>query len=227
MNRVIIIMAKVPRTGNVKTRLQPILDAERRRALAEAFLSDAINKTSKLCDTLILAYAPAGESDYFDRFGLENLMLIEQRGTDLGEKMSSAFDFAFADLTEANVLMIGTDSPTFPADYIEEAFTALEDDADIVLGEAADGGFYLIGLKKNHNQLFKNIEWSTAAVYGQISRHIAELKLKLHNIPAWYDIDTPEDLELLWREMLAYEKLQKSAPQTYNWLLANQEFFDC
>lgn len=218
-------MAKVPRAGNAKTRLEPILSAEQRRTLAEAFLIDAVNKTNKLCDRLIIAYAPAGESDYFGLFDFENLIFVEQQGTDLGERIFNAFDFAFDEFTETNVVMIGTDSPTFPPDYIEDAFSAIEKDAEITLGKAADGGFYLIGLRKNYSRLFANIAWSTAAVYEQITDHIADLKIKFHGIPAWYDVDEPDDLKLLHKELMTDEKLRKHAPQTYRWLLENQDVF--
>lgn len=226
MKRVIIIMAKVPRAGNVKTRLQPILDAEQRCSLAEAFLADTINKTKNLCDQLIIAHTPTGEANYFSQFDTENLITIEQRGEDLGARMSNAFDFAFSELSETNIVMIGTDSPTFPPEYIADAFASLEKNADLTLGEATDGGFYLIGLRENHHRLFESIRWSTTTVYQQITRNIADLNLNLNNIPAWYDVDEPEDLILLHREVLTCKQLQETAPQTYVWLVENQNVFE-
>lgn len=117
MKRAIIIMAKVPRAGNVKTRLQPFLSAEQCISLSEAFLEDAIEKAKKSTDILIIAFSPAEEREYFDRFSDENLILIEQNGADLGEKMFNAFEFAFQKNLDS-VVMIGTDSPTFPGDYL-------------------------------------------------------------------------------------------------------------
>lgn len=223
MNRVIIIMAKVPRAGNVKTRLRPILSTSERRTLAEAFLSDTIYKAFEKCNALIVAYSPTNEESYFSRFDLENLLLSGQKGTDLGEKMSNAFDFAFRRFAGASVIMIGTDSPTFPSEFLEKAFTALESTAEIVLGKTADGGFYLIGLKKNHRRLFKNVEWSTSGVYERMIRNIAELNLRLQSVPEWYDVDMPEDLLQLQKDIRANESSRKDAPQTFKWLLANEK----
>jgi len=226
MKRIIIIMAKVPRAGNVKTRLQPFLSIEQCRALAEAFLLDAINKARNACDKLIIAFAPAHEKNYFADLTGENLTLIEQSGADLGEKIFNAFDFAFAVNSKANVLMIGTDSPTFPASFIEQAFENLEANAEIVLGKSEDGGFYLIGLRKNSPHLFDNIEWSSPLVYEQTTRNIERLKIKLATIPKWYDIDNPNDLRHLRDEILKNEQMQKLAPLTFQWLISNSQIFD-
>lgn len=224
MNRVIIIMAKVPRAGNVKTRLETILSTAERRTLAEAFLSDTIYKAERKCNSIVIAYSPAGEQDYFSRFNCENLIAVEQHGENLGEKMSNAFDFAFEKFPIASVVMIGTDSPTFPAEFLEKAFTALESSAETVLGKSADGGFYLIGLKRNHGRLFEDIEWSTSVVYEQITRNIADLNLNLQTVPEWFDVDTPEDLRQLKKDIFANESSRKCVPQTYRWLLTNKEF---
>ncbi len=226
MNRVIIIMAKVPRAGNVKTRLSPILSSAQRETLAEAFLADAIAKTRNRCDKLIVAFTPASEKDYFARFDAENITLIEQTGASLGDKMSNAFEFAFQSNSDASVVMIGTDSPTFPAEFIRDAFDALETEAEMILGKAADGGFYLIGLRKNFENLFENIEWSSPRVYEQITRNIEDLKINLQTISAWYDIDEPADLLKLKAEMSGEEQVQLTVPHTFQWLLTNQKIFD-
>lgn len=218
-------MAKVPRAGNVKTRLQPFLAPEECRDLAEAFLLDAIHKTRSLCDDLIVAFAPAGEESYFAEFAVENLVLIEQTGADLGEKMSNAFDTVFKSNPNAGVLMIGTDSPTFPADFIEESFAALESKAEIVLGESADGGFYLIGLRQSSPGLLENIEWSSPLVFKQMMRNIEALNLELKLLPEWFDVDTPQDLRRLREEIRGNEQMQTGVPQTSRWFASNAKIF--
>lgn len=226
MKRTIIIMAKVPQAGNVKTRLQPYLSGEQCRTLAEAFLSDAIDKTRNLCDELIVAFAPAGEENYFAKFAVENLTIIEQTGADLGEKMAHAFEFVFKLNSDVNVLMIGTDSPTFPPDFIEESFAALESEAsDAVLGKSADGGFYLIGLRENPAGLFGQIEWSSPEVFEQMTRNISSLNLELKLLPEWFDVDTPDDLRRLREEVSGDEQMQTGAPQTFRWLASNAQIF--
>lgn len=226
MKRTIIIMAKVPRAGNVKTRLQPYLSGEECRTLAEAFLFDAIDKTRSLCDELIIAFASANEKDYFAKFAAENLILIEQTGADLGEKMFNAFESIFESNSNAGVLMIGTDSPSFPSEFIEDAFTALESGADAVLGKSADGGFYLIGLRENPFGLFEQIEWSSPKVFGQITDNINSLNLDLRLQPEWFDVDTLDDLRRLREEMLSSEQMQKRAAQTFRWLIEHAEIFE-
>ncbi len=218
-------MAKIPRAGNVKTRLQPFLSAEQCCTLAETFLFDTINKTRDVCDQLIITFAPAHEKNFFADFECENLTLIEQNGADLGEKMFNAFEFVLGESSDSNVLIIGTDSPTFPVEFIEQAFEALESNAETVLGKSEDGGFYLIGLRKSLPQLFDNIEWRSPLVYKQISRNIKKLKIKLKLIPDWYDVDNPKDLLHLRDEILKNEQTQKIAPQTYQWLISNSEVF--
>ncbi len=225
MNRTVIIMAKVPRAGNVKTRLQPFLSADRCRTLAEAFLCDAINKARNLCDRLIIAFAPASEKDYFADVQIENLTLIEQRGADLGEKMSDAFEFAFRRNSDASVVLIGTDSPTFPPQYIEKALANLKSEAQTVLGKSVDGGFYLIGLRSNPPRLFENIEWSSPFVYRQMTRNIKELELPSALLPEWFDVDEPDDLRRLREEVLNDARVQKIAPHTFRWLTANADSF--
>lgn len=226
MNRVIIIMTKVPRAGNVKTRLQPFLTPEECRTLSESFLSDAIGKTQNLSGQTVIAFAPADEKDYFGKLAIENLILIEQTGADLGEKMSNAFEAVFDSNSNASVLMIGTDSPSFPPKFIEEAFTALESGADAVLGKSSDGGFYLIGLQRKSSRLFERIEWISPKVFEQMTRNINLLNLNLKLIPEWFDVDTPDDLRRLHEEISGNAQMQKDAAQTHRWLISNAEIFE-
>ncbi len=212
----IIIMAKVPRAGNVKTRLQPFLSPKQCAAISEAFLEDAINKAQTQTDELIVAFAPPNERDYFAKLENDNFILVEQKGTNLGEKMFNAFEFAFSNNSDA-VVMIGTDSPTFPAEFIKQAFAKLMI-SDAVLGKSADGGFYLIGLQTLHNEIFADVEWSSAATFEQTARNIKKIGLKLSLIPDWFDVDLPEDLAALRKTSTAD---QITAPKTFQWLKDN------
>lgn len=222
MKPAIIIMAKVPRAGTVKTRLQSVLSAEKCAALASAFLADALEKAQAVCPNIILAYSPAGESALLKNVVSPDIILIEQTGANLGEKMECAFRFAFG--THAPVVMIGTDSPTFPARYLVDALDALEKTAEIVLGKSTDGGFYLIGLQKPIPNLFDRIAWSTPLVFEQITGNLKTLGIEnLHLLPEHYDVDTPADFSVLKREIFADEAARKSAEKTYRWLSANNE----
>ncbi len=219
-------MAKLPRAGNVKTRLQPFLSAEQCSSLAKAFLYDTIHKARSVCDCLIIAFAPAHEKDYFADSFFENSLLIEQRGADLGEKMSNAFECAFRRNADSTVAVIGTDSPTLPVEFIERAFEFLEINAGAVLGKSDDGGFYLIGLQRRiPPRLFDNTEWSSPRVFEQIARNIERLEMNLRLVPDWFDIDAPDDLRRLRDEILNNAQAQKIAAQTFQWLIANAEVF--
>lgn len=218
-------MAKVPIAGTVKTRLQPFLSSVKCAELATAFLQDAETKAKNVCENTILAYTPANKKNVLENTLRRENTLVEQIGATLGERMTNAFEFAFAQ-DSAAVLMIGTDSPTVPAAHLEQAFESLERDADVVLGRTADGGFYAIGLRKNQPHLFENVAWSSAEVFRQTAGNIARLKLCLAQIPESFDVDTPPDLIALRDEMLADATMRRHAPQTYKWLRSNSDLFD-
>ena len=114
---------------------------------------------------------------------------------DLGVKMRSAFTDLFRNNSE-RVVIIGIDCPGVDSKILESAFNALESN-DLVLGEAEDGGYYLIGLSKLVAELFINIKWGTGEVF-KTTNHIAEkLNLTIAYLPILRDIDRPEDLDLI------------------------------
>ncbi|MDQ3798733.1 MAG: TIGR04282 family arsenosugar biosynthesis glycosyltransferase [Acidobacteriota bacterium] len=221
MKRTIIIMAKAPLAGTVKTRLEPHLSAEKCAQLAECFLLDTISKAESLKNKLIIAYSPAGETDYFRRLGGENTSFVEQKGANLGEKMLSAFEFAFRQNSDAAIVMIGTDSPTFPAHFIERAFEFLEAGADAVLGKTEDGGFYLIGLRKPDARIFERVEWSSPKTFAQVRENALNLSWRLREVPGWYDVDEAKDLKQLENEFLNSEDARRRAPETFVWITRN------
>src|SRR5688572_8313080 len=114
MKRSVIIMAKAPSAGTVKTRLQPHLSPDECAALAAAFLRDAVKKAETVCENVILAYSPPEKLDTLKKILPSQSIFIQQTGGDLGERMFNAFKFAFKQNSDS-VVMIGTDSPTFPA----------------------------------------------------------------------------------------------------------------
>lgn len=208
-------MAKVPLAGNVKTRLLPVLSPDDCAAFAGNLLADAVEKAADQQNKLIISYAPEGRTGYFDDLSeRHDLILIPQKGTDLGEKMFNAFDFAFS-LRLDSAVMIGTDSPTFPAAYFGRSHAFLENGADAVLGKTLDGGFYLIGLRVLKRGIFEKVDWSSAETFDQTATNIKNLGLKLALIPEWFDVDRPADLERLKKDLTEDPEL---APQTARWL---------
>ena len=114
--------------------------------------------------------------------------------------------------------MIGTDSPDFPADFIEDAFKMLENEADAVLGETEDGGYYLIGFKMLKKDVFANVHWSSEKTFKQTVRNIKKMGLEVGFLPIWYDVDEAKDLKRLER---ATEKNLDVATETIKWLKNN------
>lgn len=222
LNLAIVIMAKVPRKGLVKTRLKPVLNDEQCAELSIRFLKDAVNKVQKITPNLIVAFAPADGRKELENLLPEGVILTEQKGNDLGERMNSAFEFAEA-RGFSPVIMIGTDSPDLPPEHIISAIELFkEDQTNIVLGAAKDGGYYLIGLRNATNNIFENVEWSSAKTYEQTAENARRIfACEPAEIPIWYDVDTPEDLKILRGEFLKDENFTKIAPETAKWMTEN------
>ena len=122
---------------------------------------------------------------------------LPQVGSDLGERLTTAFAAAFA-ADATSVVVIGTDSPDLPIDYIEQAFHLLESCAsDAVIGPSIDGGYYLLGTRKLWPMLFCNIPWSTPEVLSSSLRNAEAAGCSTCFLPQWYDIDTIIDLQRL------------------------------
>jgi len=103
--------------------------------------------------------------------------------------------------------LINADSPTLPPSVLVDALTRLRAPGDrVVLGPATDGGYYLIGLKHPHRQLFHDIAWSTEQVYRQTAERASSIGLELVTLPAWYDVDDAASLSWLCRELLGGQR---------------------
>lgn len=211
-------MAKVPLAGNVKTRLEPFLSPAECAEFAGCLLRDTVKKAENSQNQLIIAYTPPENREFFDEFSNQNIQYVAQKGENLGERMFNAFRFAFLEKFDA-VVMIGTDSPTFPADFIEQAFGFLETNSDAVLGKTEDGGFYLIGLRNAaKKEIFENVAWSSGKTFEEVRQNIKNLNLHLRETPGWYDIDEENDLKRLKEEFLHNENAKRRAPHTFNWI---------
>jgi rSAM/selenodomain-associated transferase 1 len=221
----IIVMAKVPRAGFVKTRLRPFLSDGQAAELAVCFLQDTISNIKSASQNIIVAFAPSDGRALLKSILPEDLTLIEQNGDDLSERLESAIEYAES-RKFSPIIVIGADSPTLPAEFIETALESFKsDETDIALGATEDGGFYLIGLRAKHSGLFENIAWSSSSVFAQTKANIELLELNLFQLPDWYDVDTPNDLIFLRNEILGDKNLQQAAPETFRWLLSNSDLF--
>lgn len=200
-------MTKAPRAGKVKTRLTPPLRPEEAAALNTCFLRDlAATLSATAREGLsrgVGVYTPVGAEDEYEEILTTDFELMLQRGEAFGERLAYAIEDLFAVGFESACL-INSDSPTAPQRAFSEAAQLLHQPGDrMVIGPSDDGGYYLIGLKKLHRQLFKKIDWSTAKVFAQTIARAAEINLEVHQLQTCYDVDDRATLRRLCDELLS------------------------
>lgn len=199
------VMTKAPRAGRVKTRLTPPLSPEEAASLNICFLRDtaaAISRTTECGRALgVGVYTPHGSETAYSGILPEGFILVPQRGDSFGERLTAATDDLFALGFEA-VCLINSDSPSVPDAVFAQVVERLSEPNDgVVLGPSDDGGYYLIGLKKNHHRLFEQIDWSTDRVLEQTKAAAREINLAVHLLPTWYDVDDHATLSRLCQEL--------------------------
>lgn len=213
------VMAKAPRAGKVKTRLSPPLTLEQSAALNMCFLRDTTRNIADVAEDGLaqglICYTPVGDEAAFDGLLPESFALIAQRGEGFGERLLCAAGDILAAGFGA-VCLIDSDSPTLPAEMLREAVRVLAEPGDrVVLGGSDDGGYYLIGLKLAHGEVFERISWSTQQVYAQTLERAREAGLELVELAKWYDVDDAASLEVLRRELLEGEAPKFAEVQGY------------
>jgi rSAM/selenodomain-associated transferase 1 len=214
--KALIIFAKVPKAGLVKTRLQPDLSPDLSCQICLAFILDTLNATASLKGVKRILGCDATRRDPFFKQLSEryDLMLIDQAGEDLGARMRNAVTEAYR-LGFGQAVIIGTDIPTLPVDYIQEAFKLLKR-SPLVLGPSADGGYYLVGCSGSVPPIFDGIAWGTEQVLTQTLQRITESRLDAAFLPFWYDVDTVQDLRFLTQHLAYLERRtgKPVAPET-------------
>jgi len=237
------VMTKAPQAGRVKTRLVPPLTPEQAAELNKCFLRDtaaAISSCSRrhvgdankmpfehgrashseaatgVCG--IAVYTPVGAESAYNDILPNDFFLSPQRGDEFGERLYFAVEDLFKCGFES-VCLIDSDSPTVPAENFVKAVELLSASGDrVVLGPSDDGGYYLIGLKKPHRQLFEQIDWSTERVLNQTIQRATEMQLEVKLLPAGYDVDDDASLRRLSNELLADTTSTDIAPYTRRFL---------
>ncbi len=197
------IMAKAPREGAVKTRLVPPLLAAEAAALSRCFIADMAENIAGVgsADRVRgwVAYTPVGQEAAFDGLLPGGFGLVPQRGDGFGERLLHAMEDLLA-TGHGGAFLINSDSPDLPQALLAQAVAALERPGDrVVLGPATDGGYYLIGLKRLHREMFARIDWSTERVLAQSLERAAEIGLPVELLPPWYDVDDEAALRHLLR----------------------------
>lgn len=214
----LVVMAKAPVAGIVKTRLVPPFSFEEAAELYRCLLLDQIDNLNSFRDAdLFIAFTPVEAASFFKETVPPGFACFPQQGEDLGERMNHAF-IELSDKGCKNIVLVGSDLPVFPARFLEEAFATLEGPGEnpVVLGPSRDGGYYLIGMNCPNRQIFEGIPWSTNRVFSKTVRKLTDLGLKPHLLPAWLDIDTLEDLRYL--ESIADQTPSRSQKNTLSFL---------
>ena len=197
----LVLFAKAPVPGQVKTRLTPPLTPDETASLHGSFVLDALERTAGLKAVLdrFVACAPSSEHVFFKILGeRHSVRLLDQRGADVGARMAAAFDDLFRQGYE-RVVLAGTDLPTLPVTVYHQTLELLAHH-DVVLGPAVDGGYYLIALKQPHPELFREIPWSTPDVRTLTEERAKAAGLTVGLLPAHRDIDTIADLRAVIAE---------------------------
>jgi uncharacterized protein len=202
--RVLGIFAKQPLPATVKTRLARETSPAWAAQVAAALLADVLARLAQLPARRVIAFAPAAARAWFENAAQGGFELEPQTDGDLGQRLQAFYESQYAQRAEA-IVVIGTDSPTLPVAFIEEAFDRLQT-ADLVLGPAGDGGYYLIGSGRRLPPVFDGIAWSSPTVLGETVRRLAGASWRLALLPPWYDVDTLADWQMLCGHVAALRR---------------------
>ncbi|MEK9629619.1 MAG: TIGR04282 family arsenosugar biosynthesis glycosyltransferase [Nitrospinota bacterium] len=190
----VILFARDPVLGQVKTRLSSSLDDKTILRLYTCFVEDSLEKILQVdsADPFVGIF-PENHSGFFSGTESSGMKLFFQKGDDLGEKMRSAFADRFAEGYK-KVVIIGSDSPSLPVAYIKKA---LASEKELVLGPSTDGGYYLIAMTGKISEVFSRVSWGTENVLDETLKTVKKDNITLDLLPVWYDVDYPEDLKFL------------------------------
>jgi len=193
---IVLVVAKAPTVGRSKTRLVPPLTAVRAAELHRCLLLDTVDACRReVADTRVLY---GSESD---RLALATLLpgvpLVQQEGRGLADALRLGVE---RHVQEGPVALVSSDIPGVPPGSLTAAFAALADGADVVLGPAMDGGYWLIAMREAYTRPFENIPWSTPAVHAVTRARCEAAGLRVVELQAWRDVDTLVDLAIIARD---------------------------
>jgi len=214
----LVVFAKAPRPGLVKTRMSPPFSLEECAALYQEMLIDVLAATARYCARLefepVVAFHPPDAVHEVIGHAPPGFRFQAQRGDGLGDRMSNAAAEAAA-AGARTVLIRGSDSPALPFECFEEALDRLDRGDDVVLTPDQGGGYALIGMKQIEHRLFE-IPMSTGAVLRQTLEFASELGLSASTTTAGFDLNSVGDLQLL--DALAEEEKTDLCPRTVQYL---------
>jgi rSAM/selenodomain-associated transferase 1 len=201
------VFVRVPEPGKVKTRLVPPLSGEDACRLYTAFVHDLFERLGRLRKIRGTVFYAGDELGSLSTIIPKSYAMVRQEGATLGDRLQAAFDDLLSG-ENRTAIVIGSDSPDIPIQYIKRAFLKLKH-KDVVLGPASDGGYYLVGLKTPAPDIFDEVEWGGPLVFQQTLERVKSQNLTLSLLPLWYDVDTPGTLQLL-ADMIDARRVERS-----------------
>ena len=211
--RVLVIMAKAPRPGAVKTRLESSLSPGAISDFYRCLLDDTLTLARSLSDVEIAIMCPDSDASELAEFAGKGANIVSQNGEGLAAGLTSVFTH-FADGHQKRVIAFNSDSPHLPRAVLEEAFETLRTH-DVVVGPTHDGGYYLVGAKACHPTLFASDGMGTSSALERLLSRARALKLSVGLAEPFYDVDVAEDLTRLAAEL---RLAPARAPRTAQWL---------
>jgi rSAM/selenodomain-associated transferase 1 len=210
---VLVIMAKAPTPGAVKTRLTPGLPGQAGAALYCCLLDDTLALARSLGDVEIAIMCPYSDVYELTRLAGHGIRVVGQKGEGLAAGLTSVFAH-FAEGHQRRIIAFNSDSPHLPGSVLEEAFETLAAH-DVVVGPTSDGGYYLVGAKACHPMLFTGDGMGTRSALERLLSGARALELSVGLTDSFYDIDVADDLIRLAAEL---QRVPARAPRTAAWL---------
>jgi rSAM/selenodomain-associated transferase 1 len=201
-NSCVLLFGKSPRNGDVKTRLANEIGTDHAVEFYKCSVKDILSLLESLNFRFKFCFWPPDAAESLIDWLGSGIEYTAQQGGNLGEKMKNAFIEAFEDNFQ-KVLIIGSDSPDLPAEFINKAFDELDRHGGVI-GPSSDGGYYLIGFKKETYcpEAFDDILWSSSGVLEKTLEILERQQRRVYLLPEWHDIDTLADL----KDMLSRNK---------------------
>jgi uncharacterized protein len=213
-DHVLVIMAKAPRPGTVKTRLTPSLSPETVTAFYCCLLDDTLALARSLSDVEVVIMCPESDVNELARIAGKEASVVAQKGEGLAAGLTSVFA-QFAEGHQRRTIAFNSDSPHLPRSVLEDAFERLTAH-DLVIGPTYDGGYYLVGAKALHPALFARDGMGTSTALERLLSRARTLELSVGLADPFYDIDVAEDLTRLAAEL---RLAPARAPRTAEWLI--------
>lgn len=199
MNKALILFTRVPIAGMTKTRLMPFLNGEECAELHACFVKDIYEKVKQVEADVFVFYTPRDEKNLLKPILGEEVVCLPQYGDDLGERMKNAIGIILR-LGYEKVVLIGTDIPQIHSETLKNAFDNLEK-KDIVIHPTFDGGYYLIGMKREYDSIWKIERYGTNTVIYDTLQHMRNERLSTAVGQMYYDVDDKEDLLHLYDDI--------------------------